>query len=618
MTRKRSLLRLAMPVLAACAVVASGCAEKEDEADEKEKSCQQTDVCRDCDCDTICDQHEGVVEDSTCVYSTGKERDTDDDGTPDYLDEDSDGDGVPDIEEAGDDDLKTEPCGPRTFIGCGYLNPRMPYTPLPEAGGFDAIVPDVSKDTAFPDLQDGQGAYDPGDAGPIALDSCSPIAVRCLEDIQEGYVGGLCDGLDNDCDGLVDEKCDCEVAGKIQSCFLGPPSRAGQGACRSGIQVCQYVQEFTFWWGPCEQSISPSQEVCDGLDNDCNGCIDEVPDCVPEGECPTRDDSRVPKARPFTTYGLNGEDFYYKDDATEWHWEVTGSPCDRLFQSIDANATSSSGTLSYKLEGENQRNAIVSFSLSGAYQVKLTVERDGKSAFSCTWVMSVSAPGLRVELCWDKTGDVATRNGEGVDLDLHLGRTPGTAAWFEESDCYQRTCRGDDTPWDYENTTDLESCTGENAPNYQAYHEFLQYCPNPRLDIDNKNMTASKYVTENINLDNPRAGDRFRVMVEYYANIKADAITSDSGVPLPTIETHPLVNVYCNGALRGSYGGLPDRALQDQPQFSALQGFDTPGEMWRVVDIAIQDADVDCELTPVGGSDSGSIYSITARDETYP
>lgn len=50
--------------------------------------------CIDSDEDTICDQAEGKAE----------RRDTDGDGTPDYLDTDSDNDGIADSVEAGDTD----------------------------------------------------------------------------------------------------------------------------------------------------------------------------------------------------------------------------------------------------------------------------------------------------------------------------------------------------------------------------------------------------------------------------------------------------------------------------------------------------------------------------------
>jgi len=28
-------------------------------------------------------------------------------------------------------------------------------------------------------------------------------------------------------------------------------------------------------WGPCVGGVAPSVEVCDGLDNDCNGCVEK-------------------------------------------------------------------------------------------------------------------------------------------------------------------------------------------------------------------------------------------------------------------------------------------------------------------------------------------------------
>jgi hypothetical protein len=264
------------------------------------------------------------------------------------------------------------------------------------------------------------------------------------------------------------------------------------------------------------------------------------------------------------------------------------------------------------LRGSDKRNAVVEFSLSGAYEVTLTVERRGAEQFACTWVVMVVAPGLRVELCWDKTGRVATERNRGVDLDLHLGKSPGTTAWFSRSDCYWKYCRDASTPWDYADTTNLAECTGKLAQNYDAY-QYLGYCPNPRLDIDNRDLRSERYVTENINLDSPREGDNFRVMVYYYANAESDGTTVvDAGALAPKIEVLPLVNVYCGGALKGSFGGGPDSS-------NAVRGFDTPGEMWRVVDIAFGGrSDTDCMPILVAPPDAESIYHVSERDEVYP
>jgi len=69
----------------------------------------------------------------------------------------------------------------------------------------------------------------------------------------------------------------CDVAGESRPCFVGDPALAGVGACTLGTQRCDAVpgREFGGSWGACVGSGVPSGEIADGVDNDCDGAIDD-------------------------------------------------------------------------------------------------------------------------------------------------------------------------------------------------------------------------------------------------------------------------------------------------------------------------------------------------------
>jgi hypothetical protein len=84
----------------------------------------------------------------------------------------------------------------------------------------------------------------------------------------------ICDALDNDCNGEVDDQIDCDcVNGQQQVCGTEI------GLCEEGQQVCADGQ-----WGACEGEVAPVAEECNDQDDDCDGQIDDSIGAI-ETEC---------------------------------------------------------------------------------------------------------------------------------------------------------------------------------------------------------------------------------------------------------------------------------------------------------------------------------------------
>jgi hypothetical protein len=89
----------------------------------------------------------------------------------------------------------------------------------------------------------------------------------------------LCDGVDNNKNGKVDEGCTCKL-GDTQKCYRGPAGTRNVGECKDGTQTCAKSGEFTVW-GECTGDVLPSNDIADGKDNDCNGTPDDS-NCPPD------------------------------------------------------------------------------------------------------------------------------------------------------------------------------------------------------------------------------------------------------------------------------------------------------------------------------------------------
>tara|TARA_B100000609_G_scaffold198856_1_gene199610 strand:+ start:218 stop:2263 length:2046 start_codon:yes stop_codon:yes gene_type:complete len=83
----------------------------------------------------------------------------------------------------------------------------------------------------------------------------------CVGDV--GPEKETCNGKDDDCNGEIDEKL-------TRSCYTGPAGTADVGECLSGTQSCSGGI-----WGSCHQDVGPVVEKCNDKDDDCDGSIDE-------------------------------------------------------------------------------------------------------------------------------------------------------------------------------------------------------------------------------------------------------------------------------------------------------------------------------------------------------
>jgi hypothetical protein len=529
--------------------------------------------------------------------------------------------------------------------------------------------------------------------------------------------GGTGNGLDDDCNGKVDDGCSC-TPGDVRRCFVGPPGKRGVGGCTDGTQTCIGSAEFGVW-DDCIGSIGPNPETCDGLDNDCNGCADDQLCCSGGVLCPGPNDPRISAVAPFSSKSYHGPDFF-TGTAVSWSWTVEGGPCDKLFSSSSFTPAPLPGQpppQSYTVTGANSQDLSIFFTLSGDYTVTLTVVDSTGHTYTCKWVQHVAGPGVRFELCWDHQGDSSVG---GADLDLHVHRSGTTTKWFAtgsptlvdtpfacpnngkcnppnrfQCDTSNKNCGGKNCCAQIVNTLNPDDCMwgnctageyftdasmtqfpnlypGNPAPSWGygssavgncsgSLHGYLwsnaslNVCKNPRLDIDN---ILNVGMPENTNIDNPSNGDTFRAMVHYYGgetgtvscNTTTDcqlALVNSTGIicdpsgshtcvysnsntftggayikvessgPTKTtaLPVHPIVNIYCGGTLKATYGQAP----------SQVAGFDWGtatygGEMWRVADVtATVDAGgntTDCVIHPIHPPGTKAGYFVTTKANT--
>lgn len=176
-----------------------------------------------------------------------------------------------------------QPCQSGVIDVC--LHNGCPGTRVCIGGLVSVCLPPVERCDGADDDCDGSVDEDfagLGEACGVGVGACAREGAQVCDAAGEAVVCGavagmpsaeVCNGEDDDCDGAVDEG---EGGAPLtRGCYDGPAGTAGVGACAEGVQRCVDGA-----FAECEGQVTPVDEVCDHVDDDCDGELSACTSCA--------------------------------------------------------------------------------------------------------------------------------------------------------------------------------------------------------------------------------------------------------------------------------------------------------------------------------------------------
>ena len=119
-----------------------------------------------------------------------------------------------------------------------------------------------------------------GDAKTKGVGECKAGTEKCVNGKWDGVCkdevipkAETCNSKDDDCDATIDEGgvCGSCKPGATMACYTGSSKTQGVGLCKGGTRTCLTGNT----WGPCQGEVTPTVEICNNKDDDCDASTDE-------------------------------------------------------------------------------------------------------------------------------------------------------------------------------------------------------------------------------------------------------------------------------------------------------------------------------------------------------